>query len=80
MDILIGQVGLFPYDFAPTNWSPCDGQLLSITEHTALFSLLGTKFGGDGQSTFALPDLRGKEPAPSLAYYIALNGVYPSRS
>src|SRR5215216_68823 len=72
MDMFIGQIELFPFNFSPTDWSPCDGKLLSIAEHTALFSLLGTNFGGDGQSTFALPDLRGKEPAPGMAYYIAL--------
>jgi len=52
---------------------------LPISQQTALFSLLGTTFGGDGQTTFALPDLRGKAPIDGLAYYIAINGIYPPR-
>lgn len=58
----IGQIILVPYDFAPQGWALCNGQLLPIAENTALFSLLGTTFGGDGQTTFALPDLRGRVP------------------
>ena len=57
----------------------CTGQLLPISQHTALFSLLGTNFGGDGKTTFALPDLKGKAPAPGLQYCIATQGIYPSR-
>ena len=48
-------------------------------QNQGLFSLLGTQFGGDGRTTFALPDLRGKEPAPGLHYCIAMNGLYPTR-
>jgi len=59
-DQFIGQIALFPYDFAPLGWADCQGQLLSITQNTALFSLLGTNFGGDGVRTFALPDLQGR--------------------
>jgi microcystin-dependent protein len=55
----IGQVIPVPYNFAPVGWAFCDGQLLSISQNTALFSLLGTQFGGDGRSTFALPNLQG---------------------
>ncbi|GAC1412470.1 MAG: hypothetical protein NVSMB49_29330 [Ktedonobacteraceae bacterium] len=76
---LLGQIVLFPYNFAPQGWATCEGQLLPIPQQTALFSLLGTNFGGDGQTTFALPDLRGKAPGDNLAYYIALQGIYPSR-
>jgi len=61
-DPYIGQIILVPYNFAPVGWARCDGQLLSIAQYSALFSLLGTQFGGDGQSTFALPDLRGRVP------------------
>jgi microcystin-dependent protein len=61
----IGEVRLFPYNFAPKTWAYCAGQLLSIAQNTALFSLLGTTYGGDGRTTFALPDLRGR----------AINGV-----
>jgi microcystin-dependent protein len=77
MDPFIGQIQLLPYNFAPQGWAPCDGQTLSINQNTALFSLLGTNFGGDGQTTFALPTL--KAPAAGLGYYIALQGVFPNR-
>ncbi|CEO97090.1 Phage tail collar domain-containing protein [Plasmodiophora brassicae] len=59
-DPFLGQITPFPYTFCPTGWHACDGTLLSISQNTALFSLLGTFYGGDGRSTFALPDLRGR--------------------
>ncbi len=58
----IGQVVLFAGNFAPRGWALCQGQLLSISQNTALFSILGTTYGGNGQTTFALPDLRGRVP------------------
>jgi microcystin-dependent protein len=58
----LGQICTFGFNFAPRNWATCDGQLLSIAQNTALFSLLGTTYGGNGQVTFALPDLRGRAP------------------
>ncbi|MCO6457615.1 MAG: phage tail protein [Pirellulaceae bacterium] len=58
----IGEIRLFAGNFAPRNWAFCDGQLLSIASNTALFSLLGTTYGGNGMTTFALPDLRGRIP------------------
>src|SRR5262245_47062830 len=61
-DQFVGEVRIFAGTFAPTGWAFCDGQLLSISQNTALFSLLGTAFGGDGVSTFALPDLQGRAP------------------
>jgi microcystin-dependent protein len=61
----IGEIALFPYNFAPRGWAFCHGQLLSIAQNTALFSLLGTTYGGNGQTTFALPDLRGRVPVSS---------------
>jgi microcystin-dependent protein len=79
MESFIGQICLFPFNFAPTNWMPCTGQLVPISQNQALFSLLGTNFGGDGMTTFGLPNLQGKAPAPNLQYFIATNGVYPSR-
>jgi len=60
MEPFIGQIQAFGFNFAPRNWSKCDGQLLAISSNTALFSLLGTTFGGDGRTTFALPDLRSR--------------------
>jgi microcystin-dependent protein len=56
----IGQIMLVPYNFAPRGWAFCQGQILPIAQNTALFSLLGTTYGGNGQTTFALPDLRGR--------------------
>lgn len=57
---LIGEIMAWPIYYAPRGWALCDGSLLSIYQNTALFALLGTTYGGDGQSTFALPDLRGR--------------------
>ena len=56
----LGQIILVPYNFAPRGWAFCNGQILPIAQNTALFSLLGTTYGGNGQTTFALPDLRGR--------------------
>lgn len=59
---LLGQVSLFGFNFCPRGWAPADGQLLPIAQYNALFSLFGTIYGGDGRTTFALPDLRGRAP------------------
>jgi len=61
-DPFLGQISFFPYSFAPTQWAVCAGQLLPISQFTALFSLLGTNFGGNGSSNFGLPDLQGRVP------------------
>jgi microcystin-dependent protein len=61
-DPFIAEIRIFPFNFAPRGWAWCDGQLLPISQNTALFSLLGTTYGGNGQSTFALPNLQGKAP------------------
>jgi microcystin-dependent protein len=62
MDPFIGQIVMFAGNFAPQGWALCDGQLLQISQNPALFSILGTTYGGDGRTTFALPDLRGRAP------------------
>lgn len=62
MDPFIGEIRPIPFNFAPRGWALCQGQILSISQNTALFSLLGTTFGGNGQTTFALPDLQGRTP------------------
>jgi microcystin-dependent protein len=62
MEGYIGQIMLFAGNFAPRNWQFCQGQIIQIAANTALFSILGTTYGGDGQTTFALPDLRGRVP------------------
>jgi len=62
MDPFIGQVMQFAGNFAPRGWALCDGQFLAIEQNEALYSILGTQYGGDGRTTFALPDLRGRVP------------------
>lgn len=58
----VGEIRLFAGNFAPAGWALCQGQMLSIADHDVLFTLIGTIYGGDGQQTFALPDLRGRLP------------------
>ena len=62
MDPFVAEIRIFPFNFAPKGWAFCDGQLLSISQNTALFSLLGTTYGGDGKSNFALPNMQGNAP------------------
>jgi microcystin-dependent protein len=62
MDQMMAQIMMFGGNFAPRGWAFCEGQILSIAQYQALFSLLGTQYGGDGRTTFALPDLRGRTP------------------
>ena len=76
-DPFVAEIRIFPFNFAPKGWAFCDGQLMPISQNTALFSLLGTTYGGDGKSTFALPDLQGSvplhvggaQPGPGLSVY-----------
>ncbi len=66
----IGEVKMFGFGFAPIGWAHCDGQLLPIEQNYSLYALLGTYYGGDGQTTFALPDLRGRVPVHmGIGYY-----------
>ena len=72
MQAFIGMIALFGFNFAPREWAFCSGSILPIAQNTALFSLLGTTYGGDGRTTFGLPDLRGRAPihfgqAPGLS-------------
>jgi len=62
MDPFVAEIRIFGFNFAPKGWAFCDGQLLPLSQNTALFSLLGTTYGGDGKSTFALPDMQGNAP------------------
>src|SRR3954463_4050754 len=71
----VGVIRIFAGNFAPVNWAFCNGQLLAISENDALFALIGTTYGGDGQSTFGLPDLRSRVPihqgqGPGLSNYV----------
>ncbi|MEA2297906.1 MAG: hypothetical protein QOF77_842 [Solirubrobacteraceae bacterium] len=73
-DAFVAEIRIFPFNFAPSGWATCDGQLLPISQNTALFSLLGTSYGGDGRSNFALPNLQGCVPVsqgqgPGLSSY-----------
>jgi microcystin-dependent protein len=61
-DPFVAEIRIFPFNFAPKGWAWCNGQLLPLSQNTALFSLLGTTYGGDGKSNFALPDLQGSAP------------------
>jgi microcystin-dependent protein len=61
-DPFVAEIRIFPFNFAPKGWAFCDGQLLPLSQNTALFSLLGTTYGGNGKSNFALPDLKGRAP------------------
>ncbi len=76
---LLGSLLLIPYDYVPVHFAPCQGQLLPVQSNPALFSLLGTKFGGDGQIEFGLPDMRKHAPIKGLSYAIATRGIYPKR-
>src|SRR5947209_16441202 len=77
MDPFVAEIRIFPFNFAPKGWALCDGQILPLSQNTALFSLLGTTYGGDGESNFALPNLQGSvplhvggaQPGPGLSNY-----------
>jgi microcystin-dependent protein len=75
-----------PYSFVPRGWAPCDGHLLNIASNSALFSLLGTQFGGNGSTTFALPDMRGRVPVHAgqggglSAYSVGQSGGAPTHT
>ena len=84
MESYLAQIMFFAGNFAPRGWLPCDGRLLPIAQYTALFSLLGTTYGGDGRTTFALPNLQPLTgPVPQLngvQVVICIEGIYPSRN
>lgn len=61
-DPFVAEIRIFPFNFAPQGWAWCDGQLMPLSQNTALFSLLGTTYGGNGKSNFGLPDLQGRAP------------------
>ena len=74
MDPFVAEIRIFPFNFAPRGWAWCNGQILPLSQNTALFSLLGTNYGGNGQSTFGLPNLQGSAPmfygqGPGLSLY-----------
>ena len=78
----IGEIKAFAFDFVPQGWALCNGALVSIMENQALFGLIGPKYGGNGETDFALPrlaDIPGEGQAAQTAYYIALTGTSPPR-
>lgn len=77
MELFIGQIILVPYSSVPDGSLPCDGRQIAIASEESLFSLIGFKFGGNGSTTFALPDLRSITP-PYMIYAIITLGIYPT--
>jgi len=77
---LIGMIKLFPYDFIPVGWFQCSGATLSIQSYSALFSLIGVQFGGNGSTTFQLPNLTDASPIANTVFAIAAEGIYPVRN
>jgi len=77
----IGEIKFIGYNFAPRGWAYCNGQLLQIAENTALFSILGTAYGGDGRTTFGLPDLRGRTALhKTMGYNLGAKGGEPTHA
>ena len=84
MEPYLGSLLLVPYNFAPQGWAFCHGQEMSISQNTALFSLIGTTYGGDGVTKFKLPNLTGDKAKKDVSggelhWIIALRGIFPSR-
>ncbi len=76
----IGETRTFAFGYAPSGWLPCEGQLLPIAENEALFQLIGTTYGGDGENTFALPTAAGPDSGgTALSVCISLFGIFPQR-
>jgi microcystin-dependent protein len=79
MEYYLGDIQLFAYRFVPQGWLLCNGTVLQILQNQALFSLIGNKFGGNGSSTFALPNMTNDSPVAGMNYYICISGIYPMR-
>lgn len=81
MEPFLGMIAYFGFTFTPRGWHECDGTLLPISQYTALFALLGPKFGGDGRTNFALPKITPMktETGDTVKAYIALEGIFPPR-
>jgi|WetSurMetagenome_2_1015567.scaffolds.fasta_scaffold09447_3 microcystin-dependent protein len=78
-ELFIGSILLLPYTFAPQGTLPCDGRMLQIVEYSPLFALIGNTYGGNGTTTFALPNMLGLEPSPNMNYCIVTDGIFPTR-
>jgi len=79
MDYYIGSIMLLPYSFNPMGSILCDGRTLNIMPYQALFALIGVTYGGNGSTTFGLPNMLGQEPQPGMNYYIVTEGLFPVR-
>lgn len=86
MDPILAQIQLFPFGYAPQGWALCNGATLQVSANQALYSLIGTTYGGNVGTTFMLPNLSNAIPfanpnpnSPMMAYYIATMGIYPQR-
>jgi len=81
MEMFLGQIALFAFGFAPRGWLRCDGQTLNISQHQALFALLGTNFGGDGRHNFSIPKIDPIKVGNTPVYYYILveDGIFPVR-
>jgi len=79
MDEFIGKIDLYPYSFAPYGTLLCNGQLLTINAYAALYALIGVQYGGNGTTTFAIPNMLGLEPIPGMNYCIITDGLFPTR-
>lgn len=80
MEYTLGEILLFPFQFEMYGCMSCQGQILQVAQYQALFSLIGYMYGGNGTTTFALPNLKDAEPLPGMRYYIVTSGLYPSRN
>ena len=78
MDYYLGQIVTFPFNFEPKNFRLCNGMPMELMSNQMLFSLLGTKFGGDGTRYFFLPKI--EDPCEGVSYYICIDGIYPQRN
>lgn len=79
-DIYLGQIIYVGFNYCPRGLAPAEGQILQIRQNQGLYSLYGNTYGGDGKTTFALPDLRKHEPAGLGHYCVAITGIYPTRN
>lgn len=80
IEAYLGQIQLFPFNFAPIGWMLCNGATLNISQYSALYALIGITYGGDGQTTFQIPNLQGASPIPDMEYYIVVEGgIFPQR-
>ena len=80
MEAYTETITLFASNFDPAGWVECDGRTLSISQNQALYAVIGTRYGGDGTSTFAVPDLRKRVPMEDMRYAIAVQGLFPRQS